>query len=192
MERAETTQPERNADGTVSFTVSIRVDGTSNNKPLMDEACQAAMEWLRPRQIELAEKYRLGVEKWPWRFDQTSCHLRFVDEQDRTRVLCDDVVIAGSYSSFPSTWMWGWKNASLKASLTEPVKAAIVPYVDAEVSRVSWPQLLMPMQPCGSEADAWGYAALACRAINGTAVYRGPTGQGGGAVYFIVRSIRML
>src|SRR4051812_3634605 len=53
-----------------------------------------------------------------WSFDQASEPLSFFDGADQL-LLKADVLEVGSYAPKSGTWMWGWSNSSLTASLRE-------------------------------------------------------------------------
>ena len=115
-----------------------------------------------------------------WDIDQDVGDLVF--SNDGTPQVVAKVVIAGTYSLSSESWMWGWANSSLAASLTDAT-SRVREYGEEN----NLPDLTEPKTDA-TEDEAWAFASLACRILDSKGIYRGPAGQS--YVFMIITDLK--
>jgi len=80
------------------------------------------------------------------------------------------VQFVGSYNTHDGTWLWGWDNPSLEASLTENARKVQSFGKEHGYEVLTTPKLVCPEEQC------WELTALACMLAQAQGAYRGPAG----------------
>ena len=115
----------------------------------------------------LVDRYGIGHVRWD--LDQEIGDLVFSD--NGIPKVKAKVVVAGTYSLEFGTWLWGWANTSILKHLTND---ALRVKTYGELHGI--PDLV-ERKTEATEGEAWGFAALSCRILDGKGVYMGPAGN---------------
>ncbi len=144
---------------------------TTSTIPEDPMSAAAAQAWL----AQAREKARDAIADAQARFglgsharyavDLAAGTISFFDAADVERVRAD-VEFAGSWSPSSRSWLWGWENASLPATVTTRLET-----VRAFGERHAVDELRASVVE-GDEDVAWAMAAAALRLLDAQAIYR--------------------
>ena len=79
--------------------------------------------------------------------------------------------IIGTYNADDGTWLWGWDHPSVPAPLQQHARRLKVYGEERGIAAITTRKL-----SC-EEAEAWDFAALACKLCEAQGAYRGPAGS---------------
>ena len=103
-----------------------------------------------------------------WAVDQDTGKIVFT-QRDGTTATCP-VQIIGTYNTADGTWLWGWDHPSVQPPLDEHARKLRAYGQEHGIAPLTTRKL-----HC-TEADAWDFAALACKLNDAEGAYRGPSG----------------
>ena len=136
--------------------------------PMSPAASQAwfaqAREQARDAIAHAQARFGLGTHA-RYAVDLAEGTIRFFDAADVERVRAD-VEFAGSWSPSSQSWLWGWENASMPATVTARLEAvrAFGEHHGVDELRASVVE--------GDADVAWTMAAAALRLLDAQAIYR--------------------
>jgi hypothetical protein len=126
-----------------------------------------SLEELRIKTAAHDGTWHLGQAAWA--VDQDTGQIVFTAPGGITATC--PVQIVGTYNTADGTWLWGWDHPSVEPALQEHARL-----VWAYGERHGIAKLTTRKLRC-SEAEAWEFAALACKLGEAQGGYRGPAGQ---------------
>jgi len=134
--------------------------------PAFKALLEGSMEGLQLQTDAHQGAWRFGKSE-RWDFSQDSGELVFTFPDMVVRAPAQ---IIGSFDSREGSWMWGWANSSIAASLTQDAARVRAYGEQHHIRRLTTPTW------SGEELDGWHMAALANRLCETNGVYRGPAG----------------
>jgi hypothetical protein len=127
-----------------------------------DELYDQSISELKKQQDTLVVKYKMGkYENW-W-YDQDKCVLQFKNKGEVK--LEFTVAAAGDYSKKTKTWLWSWENKTIIDKMSGPVLKVKTFGVENKFDRLTTAKI------SGDMADAWEFAAITNKILNGIGVY---------------------
>ena len=163
----ETMDVEALGQGLNSLGIEVEI-----HDPIADTEAQVylrdAQAWLQKETARLGQSWGLGNEA-AWNLDMNAGTLCFTFADGR-QVICP-VQIIGTWNTTDSTFLWGWDHPSVP----DPLRRAAQTLREYG-KRHSMEQLTTRNIVC-TEADAWGYTAVAARLDGSIGAYRGRAGD---------------
>jgi hypothetical protein len=141
-----------------------RLFGSSTGSKEYRQIVEQSMEELRLKTAAHDAAWRLGEAAWD--VDQDAGLIVFT-RPDGITATCP-VQIIGTYNTADGTWLWGWDHPSVVPALQDHAKQ-----VRAFGEKHGVEKLTTKKLRC-EEAEAWEFAALACKLCNAQGAYRGP------------------
>eukprot|EP00756_Hemistasia_phaeocysticola_P014810 Hpha_TRINITY_DN15361_c4_g1::TRINITY_DN15361_c4_g1_i2::g.88015::m.88015 len=166
---------------TGEFTISVNRDPKDAKKKFAD-AVKEATEWLNPKNKKFVRTIKSGVS---WDLDQSTGQVRFLDKKKEIVAACP-VYVVGTSVTASKTFLWGWRNTTIKAKLTKGMKPAFASFMEKNISKVSWPNFIRPGQMVDmTEKKCRDLSTVMCRLMKGVAVYKAQTEAG--FVWLVIR-----
>ena len=145
-----------------------------------------ALAQLKAKNAQLERSYGIG-SGGQYHYDLPTASLVFRTENGATSVA--DIEVVGTTSGVAGNWLWAWANPDFEDELTEIARATrrfgnqhgICPLTHDFVS----PEAGAPLNDLG-----WELTSAAARIADAIGAYR-PPDDAGGAIFFIIKAIRL-
>jgi hypothetical protein len=111
-----------------------------------------------------------GLGSADWSVEQDAGTIVFTSAEKGLTATCA-VQIIGTYNTDDGTWLWGWDHRSVAAPLQQHARRLKAYGEERGIAALTTRKLAC------EEAEAWDFAALACKLCEAQGAYRGPAGS---------------